>query len=200
MTLFILRHGETEYNRRGLVQGSGIDAALNDTGREQAQRFFERYGHEPFELVVTSCLQRTRQTVQEFINQGLPWIELAELNEISWGDHEGKPSTPERIATYNAVVSAWTAGELDAALPGGESARALGERVGRFIGWLKSRPERRILICTHGRTMRCLISMLKGGSVADMESVHHANTGVFIVHLRDTQEFEFERENCVLHL
>jgi broad specificity phosphatase PhoE len=200
MTLYILRHGETEYNRRGLVQGSGIDADLNDTGRQQAQSFYERYADEPFDLIVTSRLRRTHQTVQRFIDRGLPWIELPELNEISWGEHEGQQPTPGHIAAYEAVVAAWSAGDLDAALPGGESARSLGERVGRFIEWLKTRREQRVLVCTHGRTMRCLISMLKGASPADMERVPHANTGCYVVHLRDGQRFEIERENCVLHL
>lgn len=41
--IYILRHGETDYNRRGIVQGSGVDAELNEYGRLQAEAFFRYY-------------------------------------------------------------------------------------------------------------------------------------------------------------
>jgi broad specificity phosphatase PhoE len=199
MTLYILRHAETEFNRLGLVQGSGIDSDLNDTGRQQARAFFEGYHRTGFELVVTSKLKRTHQTVGHFIQQGLPWVELEELNEISWGEHEGLPATPERVRVYEEVVASWTGGRLDAALPGGETARQLETRLRRFLDWLQTRPEKKVLICTHGRTMRCLIALLKAQSPVHMEQVRHANTGCYIVHWRDGR-YEFECENHTGHL
>lgn len=38
--IYLIRHGETEYNRKGVVQGSGIDADLNELGQKQAAAFF----------------------------------------------------------------------------------------------------------------------------------------------------------------
>jgi broad specificity phosphatase PhoE len=60
--LFILRHGQTDFNKIGVVQGSGIDAPLNETGRKQAESFFKGYADIPFDVVYTSALQRTLLT------------------------------------------------------------------------------------------------------------------------------------------
>lgn len=199
MTLYILRHGETEYNRLGIVQGSGVDTDLNTTGIEQALAFHEAHGDIDFQLIVTSKLKRTHQTVRPFIEKNIPWIQTADINEISWGAHEGLASTPERIALYKRMISEWEAGNLDASLPLGETARQLSERVGRFIEWIKTRPEQRILIATHGRTMRCLIALLKGQNMASMETVPHSNTGLYVIHIQDGR-YVFETENDISHL
>ncbi|RMG84433.1 MAG: histidine phosphatase family protein, partial [Bacteroidetes bacterium] len=84
-TIFILRHGQTDYNRQGIVQGGGVDSSLNETGEAQAQAFYEKYAGEGFEVVLTSTLQRTRQTVQSFIESGIPWEQFPEIDEMSWG-------------------------------------------------------------------------------------------------------------------
>lgn len=201
MNLFILRHGETEYNRLGLIQGSGIDSELNETGRRQARSFFDRYQHIPFQLVVTSALRRTHQTVEPFlIEKNIPWIQTADINEISWGDQEGIAPDEAYLETYRALIHDWNTGKLDSRIPGGESANELGHRLSRFLEWLSHRPEQNILICSHGRTMRALIAMMKGISLAEMEGVRHANTGCYVVQKLDTSLFHFERENCTLHL
>ncbi|MBE7179132.1 MAG: histidine phosphatase family protein, partial [Mucilaginibacter polytrichastri] len=70
-TLYIIRHGETELNKKGIVQGRGINASLNETGKRQAREFFEAYQDVPFDRIYTSTLQRTHQTVQHFIDKGL---------------------------------------------------------------------------------------------------------------------------------
>lgn len=199
MTLYILRHGETEFNRLGIVQGSGVDTDLNETGLEQARAFFQAFEDIDFQLVVTSNLKRTHQTVRGFIERGIPWIQTADINEICWGAHEGLPSTPERLALFRQMIAAWKNGNLDASLPKGETARQLRERVGRFIEWIKTRPENHILVATHGRTLRCLIAMLKGWSPADMEKVEHSNTGLYVIHFQDDM-FVFESENDTSHL
>ena len=51
--VFILRHGETDLNKQRIVQGSGVDAPLNDTGYRQAARFYQKWQDFPFELVIT---------------------------------------------------------------------------------------------------------------------------------------------------
>lgn len=199
MTLYILRHGETEYNRLGIVQGSGVDTDLNHAGHSQALAFYRTYKDIDFQLVVTSELKRTHQTVRYFIERDIPWIRTADINEISWGAHEGRVSTPERIALYNRMIAEWKKGNLDASLPEGETARQLGQRVGRFIEWIRTRPEKHILVATHGRTLRCLITLLKGCEPAEMERVPHANTGLYVVHFQD-DTIIFETENDTSHL
>ncbi len=47
-TLYIVRHGQTDLNKRGIIQGRGMDTDLNDEGRKQAAQFFNTYKSVPF--------------------------------------------------------------------------------------------------------------------------------------------------------
>ncbi|RZK17301.1 MAG: histidine phosphatase family protein, partial [Flavobacterium sp.] len=93
--IYIIRHGETELNRQGIVQGRGVNSDLNDTGRAQATAFYEHYKNIKFDKIYTSELKRTHQTVNSFIELGLPWQQLGGLDELAWGIWEGKPNTEE---------------------------------------------------------------------------------------------------------
>ena len=198
-TIFIIRHGETEFNKLGIVQGSGVDSSLNQVGQMQAAAFHKAYQSEDFDLVITSALKRTQETVKPFTDAGLPWIKDPDINEICWGVHEGKSATPEMREAYVKMRGQWIAGNLDACLEGGESAKELAERLSRFIENLKARPEEKILVCSHGRAMRCLVALMKKVEMAEMENVKHANTGLFLANF-DDNDFQFTLENDITHL
>lgn len=198
-TVFIIRHGETDFNRKGIVQGGGVDSALNELGRQQAQAFHDFYKEIPFEAVLTSKLQRTHQTVKPFVEMGLLWEQFEDINEMNWGEQEGKESTPAMNLQYQEIKDAWTRGELDVRLPGGESAEELGLRISRFIDHLKQRSEKLLLVCSHGRAMSAMVCLLHGLSLHDMNQYFHYNTGLWKVHF-DGFAFEFEVENDTKHL
>lgn len=198
-TVFVIRHGETDFNRKGIVQGGGVDSSLNELGRQQAQAFHDFYKEIPFEVVLTSKLQRTHQTVQPFLEMGLPWEQFEDINEMNWGEQEGKVSTPEMHLQYEKIKAAWSRGELDVRIPGGESAEELGLRISRFIEHLKQRTEKRLLVCSHGRAMSAMVCLLHGLPLHDMNQYMHYNTGLWKVHF-DGFGFEFELENDTKHL
>ena len=154
---YFVRHGQTEYNRLNIIQGSGVDTELNATGREQAQAFYENYQNEGFDLAICSGLQRTYQTILPFVQKDLELLRFQEINEINWGIHEGKKSSPWMIKSYNKVVANWREENYDVRVEGGESARELADRLQEFLLILNDRSEKRTLICTHGRTLRCLM-------------------------------------------
>lgn len=198
-TIYIIRHGQTEYNLLGIAQGGGVDTSLNATGQAQAEAFFEAYGHLSFERVLTSRLKRTHETVGPFRNAGLPWEQFADLNEMGWGDQEGKKTTPETHKIYKSVVEAWQAGDYSAAIPNGESAAQLGQRLERFLRHLRQRPEELLLICSHGRAMRALMCLMKGLPLSEMQSFSHSNTGLWIAQ-QTVSGFQFTKENDTDHL
>src|ERR1044072_8256544 len=90
--LYIIRHGETDYNKLGIVQGRGVNSDLNELGRQQGEAFYQYYKHVTFDRVYTSALKRTHQTVNRFIEEGIPWEQLPGLDELSFGIWEGKAS------------------------------------------------------------------------------------------------------------
>src|ERR1700761_2892689 len=120
-TLYIVRHGQTDLNKQGIVQGRGMDTDLNDEGRKQAGQFFGAYKDVPFDKIYVSELKRTQQSIQQFIDAGIPYEKLSGLDELAWGIYEGKPSTPETKSAFLKVMRKWTAGELDIKFENGES-------------------------------------------------------------------------------
>lgn len=197
--IYIVRHGQTEFNRLGIVQGSGVNSSLNEVGRLQAQAFYNRYKATGFDTVITSTLKRTHETLAPFIDDGLPWEQFAELNEISWGTHEGKRSTPEMHLQYQEVTEAWESGNFEARLEGAESAKEMGDRLSRFVEHLSGRSEERILVCSHGRAMRALMCILSGQSLRDMNAFKHHNTGLYKAAYEDRQ-YRFLLKNDISHL
>lgn len=198
-TIYIVRHGETDMNRQRIVQGSGVDAPLNETGQVQAQALFKHYGEIDFEVVLTSKLIRTHQTMAPFIDKGIPWEQFSEINEMGWGIHEGKKATIEMREEYLFLIQEWEKGNFHACLEGGESAAQLFHRITQFIEHLRERTENTILICSHGRAMSCLICSLKGMNLREMNGFKHNNTGLYKLYYRDNR-FSFELENDTQHL
>ena len=60
-----------------------------------------------------------------------------------------------------------------------EKANALASRIDRFLNWLTRRPEETILICSHGRTLRCMLTLIHQRPLHEMEAYHHHNTGLY---------------------
>lgn len=177
--IFILRHGQTEFNRMGIVQGSGIDASLNDEGRRQALQFFEKYKGEPFQKIYVSGLKRTFESVQNFIDLGIPFEKLPDLNEIHWGRKEGQAFTKEENAYYHQMLDSWKSGRVDFAIDGGESPADVSVRVKRAMDYIMGGDEEQILICMHGRAMRVLLCVLLNLPLCCMDNFLHGNLCIY---------------------
>lgn len=198
-TIFFIRHGQTDYNLKGIIQGSGVDSSLNEHGQKQAKAFFDYYRNEPFQRVYHSALQRTKQTVQHFIDLGIPTSSTPDINEIGWGIHEGKEYAPWMGSKYGDMLKAWDEGNLDASLEEGESARQMLDRLNNFLDHLKGIEENHILVCSHGRAMRGVMTLLKNEHAREMEKYKHHNTGLWKAKFNGDQ-FLVELENDTRHL
>jgi len=184
--LYIIRHGETQFNKEKKVQGRGVDAPLNELGFQQAAAFYAHYKNEGFDKVYVSSLQRTYQSVQSFIEMGLPYKKLAGLDEISWGNKEGLPFLPEAHSHYLATVEAWQRGELDTKIGGGESPLEVMERQKEAMDYILSQgDERKVLICMHGRAIRILICWMLGYPLSYMDNIPHTNLGLYLMNYSD---------------
>jgi len=196
---YIIRHGETEPNRLQIIQGSGLDAPLNETGKKQAADFYTAYRHIPFEAVYTSALIRTHQTVAQFIESGIPQIISSNLNEISWGEKDGTRIEPGEKTLYSNLVRDWKAGLLDRGFEKGESPNMVAKRLAKAIESMMEDPFQTSLVCIHGRTMRILLCMLTGISISEMESFLHTNLSLYILSFRNGK-WEIDTHNDTSHL
>lgn len=199
-TLYIVRHGQTELNRLGIVQGRGRDTDLNDEGRKQASQFFEAYKNVPFDKIYISKLKRTQQSIQQFINMGLPYEKLSGLDELAWGVLEGQPSTPENKAAFLKLIRDWLAGRLDSKFEGGESPNEVKARQLEALQTIMSHPdEKNVLICMHGRAMRLFMCVLLNKPLTEMESFPHQNLVLYKV-TWDGSKYEIADFNNAQHL
>lgn len=197
--IYIVRHGQTDFNLRGIVQGSGVDSSLNDFGRAQARAFYEAYKHIPFEKVYTSVLKRTIESVEHFIKAGFPNERLVGLNEISWGRKEGQPITPEEDAYYHYILSQWQKGETHLPIEGGESPNDVVLRMRPAVEYILSQKEETILICMHGRAIRILLCILLNYPLRSMDMFEHENACLYLLNYSGTM-FSVERYNDTTHL
>jgi probable phosphoglycerate mutase len=198
--IYIVRHGQTDFNLRGIVQGSGVDSSLNDFGRAQAQVFFDAYKHISFDKVYTSALKRSQETVDEFIKIGIPHEALTGLNEISWGKKEGEPITPEEDKYYHHMLSQWQLGKTNLRIEGGESPDEVVERMRPAMKQIMSyQEEKTILICMHGRAMRILLCHLLNYPLKSMDMFEHENLCLYVVNYTGTM-FNVELYNDTSHL
>lgn len=197
---YIIRHGETEFNKLNIVQGSGVDTDLNDKGQHQAQQFYSAYQNHPFDVVYTSALKRTHQSVKGFLNNGLKHIELPELNEISWGVFEGQQQTEAQRLVYWETINQWNKGLLDVKIPEGESPLELKQRQQKALEQiLQHNQYEHILICMHGRAMKSFLCLLLDLPLTEMEKFQHSNLCLYHVS-RSNGRFELVSANNTDHL
>ena len=138
-TLLLVRHGETDWNADGRLQGQ-TDRPLSDYGREQARQLAEDLQGEGFDAIYSSDLSRARETAEIVGGRLGLRVELdPDLREKDWGNWEGLTSV-----------------ERDRVEFVGESTEAHQERTLRALRRLSERHpgDARILVVTHGGSMR----------------------------------------------
>jgi probable phosphoglycerate mutase len=167
--IYLLRHGETEWNRERRIQGR-MESRLTPLGERQARAMAALVGDlvrrdppAPWRLV-SSPLGRTRATAQAVADQlGLPVQIDDRLAEISCGEWEGMVRdqvpgiTPERLARREWFFGA----------PGGETYEQLWDRVSGWLADQPPEPDRRVIAVSHGVSGRLLRGAYAGLSRDD---------------------------------
>jgi 2,3-bisphosphoglycerate-dependent phosphoglycerate mutase len=160
-TLLLARHAESELGVRELVNGDpAVAAGLTEQGRVQARRLGEELRDEPLDLCVVTEFQRVAETTDLVLEgRDVPRLVVPELNEIGYGAYEGGG-----IAAY--LEWAWAAGPLDESPGGGESRAEAARRIARGFRVILERPERTILVVTHGLAVRYVLEAAEGRAPA----------------------------------
>jgi probable phosphoglycerate mutase len=177
--LFLFRHGETDWNREGRVQGHA-DVPLNGTGIGQAEALVERLRPHRLEAVVSSDLVRARTTARIVAEAlGIPLMTDRGLRETHVGAAEGLLWDEAKVRFGKGLTERWYRDD-DAAFPGGETGSATRRRglqaLRRFAA---AHPYRRIGVATHGAMIRQLMKhALPPGSAP--ATAH--NTVLYILH------------------
>ncbi len=139
-----VRHGESEYSARQLVNGDpSVAVGLTEEGREQATLLGNRLEGEPIDLCVVTEFGRTRETADLALGEReVPRVVLKELNDPFYGDFEGKA-----LAEYRKWAG--THGPLDIPPGEGEARAAIARRYAQGFRFLLGRPDETILVVCH---------------------------------------------------
>jgi len=163
-TLLLVRHGETDWNAEGRLQGH-TDRPLNERGRRQARSLAEELAKREISAVYTSDLARARQTADIVAaHLGLPVVVEADLREKNWGSWEGLTAAERERVAYE-----------------GETTEEHRERTLRAVRRIADcHPGRRVAVVTHGGSLRRVQAAVLGIALPVME-----NCGIWVVAYED---------------
>ncbi|MEK4386217.1 histidine phosphatase family protein [Solibacillus sp. FSL W7-1464] len=154
MEICLVRHGETDWNKVGKIQGH-TDIELNENGIRQAYACAEYLNNAPFELIITSPLKRAKQTAEIIAEKkNIPIIEMRQFIERSFGDAEGM--------TVEARLSKFP----DLQYTNQESKEDLRVRVMNGLHKIqKERKESTIVLVAHSAVINSILAILSNGEI-----------------------------------
>lgn len=196
MLLYMIRHGETDWNKARKLQGRS-DIPLNAYGICLAEETKKGLQDVVFDAAFTSPLQRAKKTA-EIILEGrkVELIEDERIIEIGFGVFEGQSFGQEGFENFFTKPEAYIPPE------GGESFLELKQREADFLNELFQNPnyqDSTILISTHGAALCGLLSVMKDSPVEKFwEGGLHKNCGLSIVEVKNGKP-EILKEAIVLY-
>jgi broad specificity phosphatase PhoE len=178
-SITLVRHGESTWNQRHLIQGHNDAAQLTQNGRDQAREVAETLKSLAFDQLITSDLIRARETA-EIIGVGLNLTPVPDslLRERCFGVLEGEPS--ETLDSASSGIADGVLIDPDARPEGGESFRDVVTRVGVFFDALRdSLGSGRLLVVTHGGTIRALRAFVDAQPLEGLDAFEVTNCSVW---------------------
>lgn len=174
----LVRHGETDWNARGVYQG-WRDVPLNGRGRSQARALATALAGVAIDAAYSSPLSRARETAE--IALGARFVRACQVSafrELSYGEWEGL-APEERRAGWPLLEERWATDPWNVQFPGGESLATLAERV--LPVWerlLAAHMGETVLLCGHGHLNRVIMLHARRLDRADFWAVAQPNGSV----------------------
>ena len=188
MRLVLVRHGRTTANASRVLDSRPPGAPLDELGRAQADLLAERLADHPVRAVHASQAIRTQQTAAPVAAAHGLAVEVVDgVHEVSIGDLEGR-SDEAALETFFEVYNAWWRGELDARLPGGESALDLRARFLPAVERIVGADDGDVVLVSHGAAIRMAAAALLGDTV---ETWYVPNAGLVVLR-REPQSWVLE--------
>ena len=183
MSLFVIRHGKTDWNSESRVQGQS-NIKLNEMGIKQAENIREKIENRNIDIIICSPLDRTKQTA-EIINKNmdLPIMVDDRIKERNFGIFEGKKT--REIEEWKEYLKYHKNKELEE----GEKIQDFFSRIFDFASEIeKEAQDKNILVVTHGGVARGLECYFKG--IPDDEE----DVGSSMLDTCEVREYEMEKK------
>jgi broad specificity phosphatase PhoE len=178
-SITLVRHGESTWNQRRLIQGQNDAAYLTQNGRDQTREAAKTLKSLGFAQLITSDLARALETA-EIIGAELNLTPVRDtlLRERCFGVLEGEPS--EMLDSASSGIIDGVLVDPDARPAGGESFRDVVTRVGIFFDAVRdSLGSERLLVVTHGGTIRALRAFVDAQPLEGLDAFEIANCSVW---------------------
>lgn len=164
MKIYLVRHGETDWNKARKIQGQA-DIPLNAFGVHLAEETGRGLEDVPFDICFTSPLGRARKTA-EIILKGreIPIVDEPLIMEMAFGPYEGKCCSSQGWELPESFERFFDGPEKYVPPEGGEDFAQVKARVGSFlerIGADETLKESRILVTTHGAALAGMLNYIK---------------------------------------
>ena len=187
MELFLIRHGETVWNKERRVQGfSDID--LNDVGLKQARQLALSLKNHDIQSIYSSPLIRARKTAQ-IVNQyhHAPIYLESSLMEMNQGDFEGL-SFQELMSREKDFLRKWISDPASVRMPNGESFAELQARAWKAIENIVYKHDK-ALVVSHSFTIASILCKIKDINLSEFRSVHVDTASKTIVRFQNGSAF-----------
>jgi len=155
--LYLIRHGETEQNKTGVLMGS-TDTPLNDHGRLQAASLGERLNALEVDTIFSSPLSRAVETASLVFGEEAQVITDSSLQEFHFGEWEGMHFS-EIAKQYPEIWKLWLTDWEQTHIPGGEAFPAFKHRVISVVEEIvRYNAGKRVAVVSHGGCIRSLLA------------------------------------------
>ena len=199
MKLYIIRHGQTDWNIAKKIQGRQ-DIPLNERGRYQAGCLKKAMENRPVTAVFTSPQIRAMETAKAVaLSSGSAVIPVKDLMEINYGSWEGK-TEEELLQEDRALYEAWWSHPAETAPPGGESISQVNERCQK--AWKEIEPQLTgdAAIVAHGGLLAHFMEQLLGSESVAASTVAHNASITTIEYEPETESFTLVEFDDYRHL
>lgn len=183
--IIIVRHGQTNWNILGKVQGQE-DIELNEIGKEQAKKLASKLTKEKIDIIYTSDLKRSYQTakiISDTINSNI--IIDKNLREIHFGNWQGLTLTNIK-KDFKKEYIIWRTEPHKLNLPGAEKLIEVQERMKKIINNVLRSENQNILIVSHATAIKTLILGILDLDLAKFNNIKIDNTSISIIEYHST--------------
>ncbi|WP_279020959.1 histidine phosphatase family protein [Intestinibacter bartlettii] len=184
-TIYIVRHGQTEWNLLGKTQGHG-NSDLTPKGIEQAELLADSMTKYPIDYIYSSDLGRAYQTAEIIGNKLNIEVEKTEaLREMNFGTWEGR-IIKDIIEEDPELYKMWRNEPHLAKIPQGETLSQIKKRTDAFIKEINEKYDgKHIVLVTHSLCARIMLLSFLDSDVKNIYRINQANTALNIIELRD---------------
>ena len=186
MDIYVIRHGETDWNAQRKLQGQE-DIPLNEKGRRLAAVTAEAMKDIPFAAAYSSPLIRAMETARMILgDRDISIVQDARLMEIGFGIFEGEEMKRENPRLQgNGFMNFFTAPDQYIAPEGGETFQQVCDRTTQFLKELAAREDlegKNVLVASHGAAIKGMLSILYPSEIKDFwHGGVHKNCAVSLI-------------------